>query len=109
MNNDPTNLTQTAALPVDLYIAPMNLTCKTLRISVKTLAMKALATRATEVAAANVTWFVKIDSIMIAEPVKRIEARGKPRRFAKADATVCSSQVIGSQYGAWIENLAPLR
>ncbi len=96
---EPRNLTHIAALPDDLYTAPTSLTCITLKISVVMLARKALANKAKMVKAARDVIPRKGETTAIAEPNRMIEANGMPRRWAMMDARVCSSQVMGSQYG----------
>jgi len=73
------------------------------------LAMKAAAHIAGTVDMAETTCPVKVENTVMADPMNTIETSGKPRRLARTDASVCSSHVIGSQYGAWDENLTLLR
>jgi hypothetical protein len=61
------------------------------------LAMNALAKRAKTVKTAKATSPMKRDATIIADPMKIIETRRKPKRLANIDANVCSSHVMGNQ------------
>jgi hypothetical protein len=91
------NLTQMAALPAALVIAPEILTCAVLKTSVVMLARSRLIRSANTVKAASGNKPRKSEATIIAELIKTVIMRGIPRMLAIMKARVCSSHVIGSQ------------
>lgn len=75
----------------------MNRTCMSLNISVVELATKAEANMARVVARAGRICPRNMDADRMVEEINIAEAIGKPKRWDRIDANVCSCHVMGSQ------------
>ena len=92
------NLTQTAALPLDLYTAPVNRTCSTRTISVVALPKNAAPNINNEVRSACQIKALNAAKTITPAANAMTVAIGKPRRLANKEANVCSCHVTGNQY-----------
>jgi hypothetical protein len=76
-------------------------------MSVVVLAKKAVTNSVNVAKSARETKLRKMDNVNTAKLIAIIEAKGKPIRCDMTEARVCSSQVMGNQYGTWTDNLIP--